>query len=723
MMQAIRNPVRFLPCPLLPAEQKFARCLANGEPCSFLQDPNAPIVPKAGTPENTIRSEVIRFFAYGGDKESGGHLVRGESIIVQGAWICREHHLDLTPLDLTHANIPYALGFFACHFAVAVKMRFAECPALYLNGSHLAHGLAADGLTTKGAVQLNDGFKSKCEVALSRARIGGDLNCTNGEFCNPSGRAIIANQATVKGAVFLHDGFSAAGEVRMVNARIGGDLDCQGGSFANPGKSALSADGVTVGGNIQLNGRFCAAGAVKIPGAKISGDLDCVGGKFRNLNGRVALSAHGMTAGGNVFLCENFLAEGLVNILGANIGGNLDCASGCFYNPGKYALNAERVITGGHVFLNKHVSSGYRPFSARGRVRFANADIGRNFNCKGGQFFHSGEGAAIAAGGLRSRGAVFLSEGFATQGDVDLHVARIGNFVCKECGPTSKGVINLASTKAVAVDDDKGAWDLFEFILDDFTYDTFYVDSPRDKEGRQKWLAKRPKEMPSRKGGKKVKVPLPFSPLPYEQVAKVLFAMGHDDDAREILLAKEQEVTKRKKWWQKPLRWLWEKLAGYGYKPARTCVAGMIVIAIGGGVFWCADESGRMVPHQPVVLAKEEYQTARKAGAHPAEAVRLAVPGYPGFNPLLFSADIFVPLFNLHQEPFWVPDSGKGDFFAWVSRRFQGEVRSWDKKFDWWWLLTLWYWLEISFGWILTSLFLLSVTGVLRPRQSSGEKG
>ena len=722
MTQAILNPVNLQSLlPLLPAEEEFARRLAGGESCTVGNEnlPRVPIVHgDSANRANVVRPEVIRFFAYGGGKEDGDHLVRGESIILQGAWICGEQ-----PLDLTHAKIPYALGFFDCHFADAVKMRFAECPALYLNGSHLARGLAADGLRTRGAVLLRGGFVAHGGVALSRAHIGGDLDCTNGEFCNPSGRAIIANQATVKGNVFLHDGFSAEGEVRLVNARIGGDLDCRGGLFANPQGFALSADGVTVDGSIQLNGRFCAAGEVKLPGA--------------------------------------------------NIGGDLDCAGGCFYNPSKYALNAERVITGGHVYLNKnkHVSGGFRPFSARGRVRFANADIGRNFNCKGGQFFHSGEGAAIAAGGLRSRGAVFLSDGFAVQGNVDLHVARIGNFVCKECGPTSEGVINLASTKAVAVDDDKKSWKLFEFILDDFTYNAFYVDSPRDADGckgRKKWLAKRPKETLSRKGGKKVKVPLPFSPLPYEQAAKVLFAMGHDDDAREILLAKEQEVTKRKKWWQKPLRWLWEKLAGYGYKPAQTCVAGMIVIAIGGGVFWFADQNERMVPHQPVVLAKEEYQTARKTGAHPAEAVRLAVPGYPEFNPLVFSADVFIPLFALHQEPFWYPVGGSENILAWLAASqhalalaFGGailalwmfialdeELRSWPRLAKRWKRLRRqgcslvlraavvlsfcalglasprhWYWLEIGFGWILTSLFLLSVTGVLRPRQSSGEKG
>ena len=152
------------------------------------------------------------------------------------------------------------------------------------------------------------------------------------------------------------------------------------------------------------------------------------------------LALLGAMVGGNMFLCAGFSAEGQVNILGANIGGNLDCAGGRFDNLGDYALNAERVVTGGHVFLNKHKpSGGDRPFFACGRVRFANADIGRNFNCKGGKFFQLGDKSAIAAAGLRTRGAVFLSEGFAVQGNVDLNIApNRGDFRLQKMQPCHK---------------------------------------------------------------------------------------------------------------------------------------------------------------------------------------------------------------------------------------------------------------------------------------------
>ena len=162
------------------------------------------------------------------------------------------------------------------------------------------------------------------------------------------------------------------------------------------------------------------------------------------------------------------------------------------------------------------------------------------------------------------------------------------------------------------------------------------------------------------------------------------------------------------------------------------------------------------------------------------EAMRAAFPEeYPEFSPLAFSLDVFIPLFALHQEPFWTPASNKNDdlwkssillillvatFAALVAlklfvRQCQEWIRRkrdnvsglmwvgigmiflvciflalyaagyvhicWDIAIAWledWRWLTVWYWVEIIAGWILTSMLLLSVTGLLRPSLSSGEK-
>ena len=514
MTQGVLNPVKLKSLlPLLPAEDKFARCLGEGKPC-VVGDGKLPEKPiESGDTANVIRGEVIRFFAYGGGKENGEYPVRGASIELRGAWIPGN-------LDLTHANIPYALGFFACYFTVAVKMGFAECKALYMNGSHLALGLAADGLRTRDAVLLREGFVAHGGVALSRARIGGDWDCTQGEFCNPNGRALVANGMTVKGHVFLHDGFSAKGEVRLLGANIGGDLIC-------------------------------------------------VGGKF--------------------------------------------------HNPSGYALNVQNGNINGALLWRK------------------------------------------------------------TSGD---------------------GVVYLGHAKAGVLVDELDSWKPFKIFLDGFTYDQ--ISGPTDAESRIAWLAKRPDWKL-------------FSPRPYEQAAKVLFGMGHAHDAREVLLEKErlQTADERTPLLRKIGRTLWDVFAGYGYRLRRTAgwMAGFVFL--GAFIFWFADESGCIVPNRPVVLANAKYNEAMSrvdrqskcpdVADRPTSVARRLFPDYPEFNAFVYSLDVFIPVFALHQEPNWHPRPC-------LNRDLTLRFLSW------------WHWLEIGAGWILTSLFLLSVTGVLRPRQSSGEK-
>ena len=664
-MTKMHNPVNFLSLlPLFPAEKEFVRCLAAGKSCEVGNGKLPQNGIKSGEGANVVRGEVIRFFAYGGDKE---HFVRGTIIKLQGAWICGKDSMDLK-----YVRVPYALQFIDCHFTVGVEMRYARCAALHLCGSRFKQKLHANWLTTKGAVRLSDGFSAEDGVQLLGANIGGDFSCTKGEF-------------------------------------------------------------------------------------RKSGE------------GKYALDVAGMTTKGSVLLNKGFFAKGEVRLLGASIAGKLDCAGGCFNNMDeqgrKYALNAEQVKTGGHVYLNKHkLSGGDRPFSARGRVRFANADVGRNFNCKGGQFYQPGKKSAIAAAGLRTRGAVFLSDRFSVDGNVDLNVAQIGgNFVCKICKKSDPvaSIIDLSATKAAAVDDDPESWKPFKFILDGFTYDTFYGDSPTGSRSRLKWLKRRPTKRLLKNVGM---VDFPFSPLPYEQAAKVLFGMGRASDAREILLKKERLQTKDGKmpWLQRVGRRLWDVFAGYGYRLSYTAVWMAVFVAIGMVVFDAADARRRIVPAQVIVQANSDYgHGVESHGARPTDVVPEIFPGYTEFTPLAYSLDVFIPFFILQQESAWLPDSGDTNnvwkpsimlalailvlailaFSAeWIERRCEGPrgracayagmlgvifaiccyFSNW-LFCDWWWL-TVWYWLEIGAGWILTSLFLLSVTGLLRPRQSSGER-
>ena len=757
MTEEIRNPAK-LPTDLNPVEEKFVRCLAEGIPriVGNGELPKEGIA--SGDNANVVRSEVVRFFAYGGNEENP---VLGPLICLRGAWISGD-------LNLMYVSIPYVLLFHNCHFDAVVGMAHTKCAEFSLNGSRLTQRLFADGLTTKGDVNLCAGFSAEDEVRLLNANIGGNFNCVGGKFHNPKkGRALSADKATVKGDVNLCEGFSAKGEVWLMGANIGGDLSCNGGKFNNPGGKALVADRLTTKGGVFLR-MISAKGEVRLPGASIGGDLDCDDGKFHNPKGD-ALSAGMSMVEGDVNLRDGFSAEGTVRMSGASIGGDFGCVGGKFHNPDGDALHADAFKVKGGV----HLQDG---FSASGDVRLLNANISGDLSCTCGTFHNPGKNALFADKST-VKGDVNLIDGFSAEGEVRLVGMNIGgNLNCmggKFNNPkgnalnidsgnisrnllwwktTCKGNVLLTYAEANVLADDPNSWKSCMVDLEGFTYNRFF--GPVDAPSRINWLSKRPGKME-------------FSLLPYEQAAKVLFGMGHSVEAWDILREKrrlEREHSENS-WLQRVGGWMIDTLTDFVYRPLRTVKWTAGIVLMGAILFGVAGSQGKIAPHQPAILSSGEYQDALDAGMLPMEAVLEEYPEYPEFNFLAFSLDVFIPLFSLHQESFWAPaSSDDGDFWkspfllalscvvlaivmflAWL---FKGSALAvigagilWGPVFvllatvaahflfdaesalwfvDWRWL-TVWYWIEIIAGWLLSSLLLLSVTGLLRPRIGSGD--
>ena len=65
---------------------------------------------------------------------------------------------------------------------------------------------------------------------------------------------------------------------------------------------------------------------------------------------------------------------------------------------------------------------------------------------------------------------------------------------------------------------------------------------------------------------------------------------------------------------------------------------------------------------------------------------------YPIFEPILYSADVFLPIVNLHQEDFWLPNG----------------------KHDVGWYVLLYMWFHIAAGWVLTTVFVVGLTGIVK---------
>jgi hypothetical protein len=616
--------------------------------------------------------------------------------------------------------------------------------------------LIADGVSVKGSVFLREGFMAEGEVRLPSAQIRGELDCTGGKFKNPrrdelpqSGTALYTDGVRVEGDVFLRGDFGAEGEVRLVGAQIGGDLDCDRGTFKNPlrkdvggGGVALNADGADVRSHVFLRESFTADGEVRLLRAQIGRDLDCSGGTFRNppqkeVDGSgKALNADGVSVRGGVFLCrqagrrgKGFTAEGEVRLLRAQVGGNLDCRGGSFDSPPQEdspetgdALSADGVSVRGDVFLNAG-------FTARGELRLLGAQIGGSLDCSGGTFKNPpreglpGSGRALSADGVKVSGSIFLcrqggerGEEFRAEGEVRLLGARIrGELSCegaklavlnaqgarisqhlllRNVKDAKSAMFDLTNASTAALVDDEESWPAEGNIdLDGFVYGRISV-GPTDAGVRLKWLALQPE----------------FKPQPYRQLAKVLRELGDDRGRRRVLYEMErrrrtqEDKTRYSRLWGQALR----ATIGYGFRLQRTLywLAGLTLF--GTLLFGLGYLGGSIAPTE-----REAYACFEKQGWPPRH--------YQQFNPFVYSLENSVPLLKLGQDTAWAPDPGPREQehpgaanfapFKWLARAAASLHLTWCVAP---WLLRVCRWGQIILGWMLATLFVAGVTGVVR---------
>jgi sRNA-binding regulator protein Hfq len=495
--------------------------------------------------------------------------------------------------------------------------------------------------------------------------------------------SVTADGANVRGNVFLNNGFNSEGEVRLLGAQVGGNLECSGGTFKNPGENALSADRADVKGSVFLSRDFSAEGEVRLLGAQIGGELGCRGGTFENPDGK-ALSADRADVKGSVFLGDGFSAAGEVRLHGAQIGGSLTCSGGTFKNPGKGALSADRADVKGSVFLSDR-------FSAEGEVRLLGTQIGGEVGCRGGTFKNP-DGRALNAGRADVKGSVFLSDGFRAEGEVQLTNAQIGGDLSCSDGKFSRLRVQRATiagallwrgveaTEATGLDlenasagfliDDEKSWPgKGKLFLDGFVYGHISGESPRDAKTRLGWLERQD----------------PFTPKPYRQLAKVLRETGDDSGARRVLFEMEcrrRQVQKRS-WYARLGGWLLKWTIGYGFYPGRALGWLVLLSVLGWGLFRLGYLSGAMAPTD-----KDAYCFFRTQGRPPDY--------YQRFTASVYSLENSLPFVNLGQKDHWTPDPNPQG--SWLMPGFLRWFR----------------WGQVLLGWLLATLFVAGVTGVVR---------
>jgi sRNA-binding regulator protein Hfq len=424
---------------------------------------------------------------------------------------------------------------------------------------------------------------------------------------------------------------------------------------------SIMADGAKVKGDVFLRNGFRAEGEVRLLGAQIGGNLECDNATFKNLlrarvaGTGVALSADGIAVTGSVFLRNRFHAEGEVRLLGAQIGGPLSCVGGTFKNPLQPGVPGTGMALSADRAVVKgsvFLSNGFR---AEGEVRLPRAQIGADLDCSSAMFGGelNAEGTAIKGGLLWRR-------------IVHPELAKL----------------DLINASVAALADDAQSWPApGNLILDGFVYERI-SSGPRDAETRLDWLA-RQKD---------------FTPQPYRQLAKVLRDEGNDAGARLVLF--EMEHRRRKKedrgWFARTWSRILRRTIGYGYYPEKALwwLAGLT--ALGLILFWGGYAAGSIAPTD-----KDAYGPFKQNSHLP--------PHYESFYASIYSLENALPLVKLGQVDRWQPDPNR----EWVCKPAKWVPRSLCVALSP--TPLRWFrWAQICLGWILATLFVAGVTGIVR---------
>lgn len=285
----------------------------------------------------------------------------------------------------------------------------------------------------RGTLRCDEGFRAAGCVQFNGATIGGNLDFDSGKFDNHTddgtGFAIMAERLQVQGNAFLRDGFHANGVVNIGHSEMGGSFDCSGGRFDNILENgygqALNSCALRVKGSVFLNDGFHANGSVMLDNSEIEGNLDCSDGVFIN-DGDTAIECISAKVSGNIFLQGSFRAQGRVSLANAKIDGSVSCTGGKFENRTEdgsgESINLVRTVIAGHLAINDG-------FQSAGLIRMNGARIGGDLECDGARIDNKtadGSGVALDVEAAQIGGSVFLRNGFAASGMVDLNSTRIG---------------------------------------------------------------------------------------------------------------------------------------------------------------------------------------------------------------------------------------------------------------------------------------------------------
>lgn len=676
------------------------------------------------------------------------------------------HHAKLTHLAFrggrtagVYANGARIAGDLVFSDGILVKGTISlisarVCGSVRMTGARVVNrrgsALVCESADVGGSVLLDDGFCAVGEVSLYNTHIRGDLLCNGSRLYNPKGSALAADFVRVDGAIYVREA-KARGEVRAIGAECRGNIELDGSDFRNDRLDAVCLEAVRVKGSVFLRGSryerpFLARGGVRLVGADIGLDLICdradiAGPRGGDTADGYALAAPRMRVTGNVRI-GNLQTCGRVLLAGARVGGTLRCVDAVFDieapTPagewiGRTTLSCERVSVQGSVEIHGGGTNGV--------LDFRSARVGRNFMVRrlrlapgcvngllaeyievGGElsWAHTtaGEGTKMllshARIGQLRHGSLSWP---VTPGRLRLTGCRYGTLELTEPNERSEaappatvpGAAEPSASAPQSLDAPAAGYrppwpprtptveallamrDLVRLTGRGFR--RIGQAGRRAVRGGVRSFAAPPR--PDALRWLDLQDRTRFDPQPYEHLALVLHEGGYDDDAKQVAIELEEvrysfgSLSRG----AKRTNWMLGRFLHHGHSTRRVWVISAVATLVGALVFWQGYTGGVIVPSREDVYMDSSYVAT---ATPPSE--------YPSFSPLFYSLDAFLPVIDLHQEMYWLPNPHTAC-----------RIRGFDIRFAECGMAIRWYlWAHIIFGWIATTLIVISVTGAVR---------
>lgn len=520
---------------------------------------------------------------------------------------------------------------------------------LELRGSRLRlkHSARLERLRVDGSLFIDEQFSCATTLDLRSARIGG---------------SIVANRAVFRAPV--------GAAVRLLQAKIDGGVEFRRSAFLTGGAVAIDANGMNVEQHFTLaRARVC--GAVELAGSGIGLNLTLVGARISAVSGKTppgqfAVWADTTSIGGHVRL-DNATVRGGLSLNSARIGGSLNLTGVTLSAEGsEFALSAESAAVEGNVVIVQGPGARpgtHRPARLTGRVSFTSAEIGRSVIVD----------KAVFACATPAESEAKDSRTGTRRDRVNLNRMRIGAVLQLHETCFHGRPITLANTRAGSLADDMASWNSAgSLLLNGFDYGILLGDAATSWRERRMWLLKQADDDLRRHP----------RPQPFSHLSSVLRRMGHERDARMISILRRRTQRRALRWYS-PRRWggwLLDATSGYGYRPWLALVWIGFLALLGAGVFRAGQDG--FIPVRDRVYLTAEWSAKRQLP-----------PGYPAFDPIVYSLDVLIPFANFGQKDFWTP-SNTGSRFAVASYVYRP--------------------VHMMLGWLFSTIFVGAVTGLIK---------